>query len=90
MRDDVVAGSNRLTTVAAASLKELDRGIEIIPVNRARAPDSHDSLPIALSNDRRSSRRATDHSLFSIMRVPELHTWTYSTDEIDDLALAYR
>jgi hypothetical protein len=66
MRDDVVACGKRLIAVALARLKELDRGIEIIPANSARAPDSHDSLPVALSNDPRSSRRATNHSPFSI------------------------
>jgi hypothetical protein len=50
MRYDVVASGKRPTVLAIACPKELDRGIEIVPVNSARAPDSHDLLPIILPN----------------------------------------
>lgn len=42
MRDDVVARGCGFPHTAVPSPKELDRGIDVIAANGARAPDSHD------------------------------------------------
>jgi len=41
MRDDKVARAGGLSDPASPSPKELDRGIDIVAANSARAPDSH-------------------------------------------------
>jgi len=57
MRDDVVACGGGFPDAAIPSPKELDRGIDVIAANGARAPDSHDRC-LLLRRMIREPRRA--------------------------------